>query len=92
MHLEQVDPVIMQQVRDEGLCFAEAVRRGVMIEPPRGVPEMEPLLGELLGLDVDLFAIVEQDLYPCAVDVPSPIAARTRRFFNGCGIGPRPAG
>jgi inosose dehydratase len=92
VHLKQVDPAIMQQVRDEGLCFAEAVRRGAMIEPPQGVPEMEPLLDELLGLDVDLFAIVEQDLYPCAVDVPSPIAARTRRYFNECGIGPRPAG
>jgi len=36
-----------------------------MVEPPLGEPPMEPLLAALGGLDVDLFAIIEQDLYPC---------------------------
>lgn len=88
VHLKQVDPEIVRQVHEESLCFAEAVRRGAMVEPPFGVPEMEPLLAELGRLDADLFAIVEQDLYPCPQDVPLPIATRTRTYFNGCGLRP----
>ncbi|MFI7699708.1 TIM barrel protein [Nonomuraea sp. NPDC049480] len=88
VHLKQVDPEIVRQVREENLCFAEAVRRGAMIEPPTGIPAMEPLLAELGRLDADLFAIVEQDLYPCPPDVPLPIATRTRTYLNGCGLRP----
>ena len=80
----------MRQVADENLCVAEAVRRGATIEPPDGVPAMEPPLAELAHLDVDLLAIVEQDMYPCPPDQPLPIAERTRVFFNGCGLGPWP--
>jgi inosose dehydratase len=92
IHLKQVDPQIVRQVEQEQLCFAEAVRRGAMIEPPEGVPAMEPLLAELASLDIDLFAIVEQDMYPCPPEQPYPIALRTREFFNGCGVGPMARG
>ncbi|WP_219417569.1 TIM barrel protein [Pseudonocardia nigra] len=88
VHLKQVDPAVIAQVDAEGLHFAEAVRRGAMIEPPNGVPEMPPLLDALRDLDVDLFAIVEQDLYPCERDVPLPIATRTAGYLGGCGLGP----
>jgi inosose dehydratase len=88
VHLKQIDPAVMAQVAAERLGFATAVGRGAMIEPPQGVPAMEPLLAELGALDVDLFAIVEQDLFPCETDVPFPIATRTRRYFNACGLGP----
>lgn len=91
VHLKQVDPVIVAQVADEGLAFPEAVRRGVMVEPPHGEPAMEPLLAELDGLGVPLFGIVEQDLFPCRADVPQPIAQRTRQYFNVCGLRPIPA-
>jgi inosose dehydratase len=37
------------------------------------------------GLGVELFAIVEQDMYPCEPDKPLPIAVRTRRFLRSCG-------
>ena len=49
-----------------------------MTEPPRGIPEM-PLLAAIEKLGIDVFAIVEQDMYPCDVDQPLPIAQRTRR-------------
>jgi inosose dehydratase len=88
VHLKQVDAEILRRVQDEGLGFAPACRLGVMTEPPNGVPAMEPLLDELTALDVPLFAIVEQDMYPCPPDRPAPIATRTRRYFNGCGLGP----
>ena len=48
---------------------------------------MEPLIETLRGLGTDLFAIVEQDMYPCDPDVPFPVAGRTRAFSHSCGIG-----
>ena len=90
VHLKQVDPAIVRRVREERLSFADAVKLGAMVEPPGGIPAMEPLLAELGTLDVDLFAIVEQDLYPCEPDYPLPVATRTREYLNGCGLGPAP--
>jgi inosose dehydratase len=88
VHLKQINPDVVRQVRDEKLCFAEAVRRSAMAEPPNGAPALEPVLKELGRLDVDLFAIVEQDLYPCSSDTPFPIATRTAQYFKSCGLGP----
>ncbi len=87
VHLKQVDPAVIARKDAEGLGFAPAVALGAMVEPPLGVPDMPPLLDELAALDVDLFAIVEQDLYPCERDVPFPIARRTAQYFGGCGLG-----
>jgi inosose dehydratase len=86
VHLKQVDPAVRDKARAEGLGFGEAVRMGAMCEPPNGVPDMPPILEALAALDhVELFAIVEQDLYPCAPDVPLPIATRTLDYLRSCG-------
>jgi inosose dehydratase len=87
VHLKQVDPEILASVEADGVGFGEAVKRGVMCEPPTGIPELPPLLDALAGLDVDLFAIVEQDLYPCPPDVPLPIAERTLTYLRSHGGG-----
>ena len=87
VHLKQVDPEILAAVEADGVGFGEAVKRGVMCEPPTGIPELPPLLDALAGLDVDLFAIVEQDLYPCPPDVPLPIAERTLTYLKSHGGG-----
>jgi sugar phosphate isomerase/epimerase len=87
LHMKQADPAVLKEVRAENLAFAEAVRRGVMCEPPKGVPAVEPLLDALDGLDAELFMIVEQDLYPCDPDVPLPIATRTCTYLRQCGVG-----
>jgi inosose dehydratase len=87
VHLKQVAPKVMARVATEGLSFAQAVRLGAMCEPPLGEPDMPPLLAMLADLKRDLFAIVEQDLFPCHPDVPLPIATRTREYFEACGIG-----
>ncbi|MBZ4319348.1 sugar phosphate isomerase/epimerase family protein [Streptomyces huiliensis] len=85
LHLKQVDPEVLADVVARGTAFGPAVRQGVMCEPPRGVPALEPVLAAAARLDVDLFAIVEQDMYPCAPDAPLPIARRTRAFLRSCG-------
>ena len=86
VHLKQVDPTVMDKVRAEGLGFGEAVKLGAMCEPPLGLPEMAPILDALARLEhVELFAIVEQDLYPCAAGVPLPIATRTLDYLRSAG-------
>jgi inosose dehydratase len=89
VHLKQVDPKIVDRVHAEGIGFGEAVRMGAMCEPPLGIPEMPPILEALADLDrrgdQPLFAIVEQDMYPCAPDQPLPIATRTLSYLQGCG-------
>ncbi|GAA1627671.1 sugar phosphate isomerase/epimerase [Kribbella alba] len=87
VHLKQVDPNVLDSVIEQGLGFGEAVKRGVMCEPPQGVPDLPPVLDALSKLDVDLFAIVEQDLYPCPSDVPLPIAERTLSYLMTHGGG-----
>ncbi|ARZ70029.1 sugar phosphate isomerase/epimerase [Streptomyces sp. HU2014] len=86
LHLKQVDPGVLADVRAKGTPFGPAVRQGVMCEPPGGVPALEPVLAAAAKLDAELFAIVEQDMYPCPPDRPLPIARRTRRFLRGCGV------
>jgi inosose dehydratase len=88
LHLKQADPAVVEQVKAEGLSFAEAVRRGAMCEPPKGEPGMEALLDAVdRELDRELFAIVEQDLYPCDPDDPLPIATRTCTYLRQLGVG-----
>ncbi|GGS05981.1 hypothetical protein GCM10010269_51180 [Streptomyces humidus] len=85
LHLKQVDPEVLAGVVRDRLPFGPAVRRKVMCEPPSGVPELEPVLVAAQRLGVELFAIVEQDMYPCEPDEPLPIAVRTRKFLRSCG-------
>ncbi|WP_413799357.1 sugar phosphate isomerase/epimerase family protein [Streptomyces iranensis] len=85
LHLKQVDPEILADVVKNQVPFGPAVQRGVMCEPPHGIPELGPVLTAAQNLDVDLFAIVEQDMYPCPPGRPFPIAERTRRFLRSCG-------
>ncbi|MGV9313657.1 sugar phosphate isomerase/epimerase family protein [Streptomyces sp. NPDC003691] len=86
LHLKQVDPEVLAGVVAEGVPFGPAVARGVMCEPPGGVPALEPVLAAAGALGVELFAVVEQDMYPCPPDKPFPIAERTRRFLRSCGV------
>jgi inosose dehydratase len=88
VHLKQVDTAVRDRVRAEKLSFAEAVTNGVMVEPPYGDPAMPPLLDALVGLETDLFTVVEQDLYPVEPHIPLPIGARTAGYLRGCGLGP----
>lgn len=94
VHIKQMDARIVDEAWEQGLSFGEAVKRGVCVEPPAGVPNPAQIIDELSTLDNDRFVIVEQDLYPCAPDVPLPIAVRTREYLNSVGLAvttrPRP--
>ena len=47
----------------------------------REVAEAPPL-GAVAGLGRDIEGIIEHDLYPCAPDLPLPIAKRTKAYLN----------
>jgi inosose dehydratase len=87
VHIKQVDPHIARAANEEGIPFGQAVSRGVCVEPPHGEPAVESIIDALRQWEKDLFVVVEQDLYPCAFDVPLPIAIRTREYLNRCGLG-----
>ncbi len=84
VHLKQVNPVVMEQVRDHNIIWPEAVRMGAMTEPPLGVPDMPPVLEALAALGRDIKGIIEHDLYPCSPDLPLPIAKRTKAYLSSC--------
>jgi inosose dehydratase len=86
VHIKQMDPGVLAQVAAEKLSFGEAVKRGVCVEPPSGVPNPAVIVTALSTLDAELFVIVEQDLYPCAPETPLPIAVRTREYLVDRGL------
>ena len=88
MHLKLVDPKIRERVRARSLSLAEAVPLGIMVEPPYGEPDVPSLLDALAALDRDIFAVIEQDLYPVAPHIPLAIQARAAGYFTGFGLGP----
>jgi inosose dehydratase len=83
LHLKQVDTDQLFDVLKNDVPFAQAVRDGIMIEPPRGVPELAPIIEAVATLDPEIFAIVEQDMFGTDVDRPLPIATRTREHIFG---------
>jgi inosose dehydratase len=84
LHLKQVDPALAAQALAEDISFSQTVRMDIMVEPPSGVPDLEEVLHAAAKLPQNLFAIVEQDMYPCSPDRPLPIARRTYTYLSSC--------
>ncbi|MFC6354517.1 sugar phosphate isomerase/epimerase family protein [Luethyella okanaganae] len=84
LHLKQVDTSRLFDVLKNDQSFVDAVAEGIMVEPPKGVPEFAPIIEAVSAIDPEIFGIVEQDMYGCDVDAPFPIAARTREHIFGC--------
>jgi inosose dehydratase len=87
VHIKQMDPAVVDRAEREDLAFGQAVALGVSCEPPAGLPDLPSVIGALSGLDSELFVVVEQDMYPVDFDVPAPVAARTREYLRGVGVG-----
>ena len=81
LHLKQVDRALLFDVLKNDVPFATAVGEGIMIEPPNGTPELAPIIDAVADIDPEIFAIVEQDLYPVDPDKPLPIATRPREHI-----------
>jgi inosose dehydratase len=84
LHLKQVDPELAARALAEDISFSQTVRMDIMVEPPSGVPDLAEVLRAAEKLPQDLFAIVEQDMYPCSPDRPLPVARRTYTYLSNC--------
>jgi inosose dehydratase len=87
VHIKQMDPAIVAKADADHLAFGQAVAMGASCEPPAGQPDVEAVAKALLGLERDLFVVVEQDMYPADFGKPKPIAERTYRYLRTVGIG-----
>jgi len=74
-------------VEANGITFAPAVGQGIFCEPWLGAVDFEAFRDVLQEIDFNGIAIVEQDMYPCDIDTPLPIAKRTREYLKEIGIG-----
>ncbi len=87
LHLKNVEGGRLERVRAEKLTTGEATRLGVFCELDQGVVDFSRLLGALRETGYDGWATVEQDMYRPPLDVPLPIATRTRDYLRQIGIG-----
>ena len=87
LHVKTVHADLLRQVHEQDLSFPQAVQRGVFAEPADGAIDFPAFKAVLDGFGFDGFAIVEHDLYPCAFDVPLPIATRTRAYLGAIDFG-----
>lgn len=87
LHVKTVWEDRLRQVHEQDLSFPQAVKLGVFSEPRDGVVDFVAFKALLDGLGFGGYAIVEHDLYPCAFDVPLPIATRTRAYLGAIGFG-----
>lgn len=77
VHIKQMEPAVIKRVRSEDLSFGEAVALGVCVTPDGGEPKVGPVIDALAALGREIYVIVEQDLYPCAPEVPLRLAIET---------------
>ena len=87
VHIKQMDPVIAERALAEDMAFGQAVAMGASVEPPAGLPDIPSVVAALDRLDAEVFVVVEQDMYPAPFDKPGPVAARTREYLRGVGVG-----
>lgn len=87
LHLKQVDPVMLAHALKNEISFVEAVKLGVMIEPPHGVPPYDSILEAAQRANPGIYAIIEQDMYPVGdFAKPLQIAKRTHEYIANCGV------
>jgi len=83
LHLKQIDPELRFEVLKNDVAFADAAIH-VMVEPPAGIPDFQPIIDAVAAIDPNIFAIVEQDMPGIDINVPLGIATRTRQHIFGC--------
>lgn len=87
LHLKQIEPEMLVDVLKNEISFVDAVKMGVMVEPPLGSPDYGPILEAANRHNPGIFAIIEQDMYPLPnFALPKQIAIRTREYIQGLSV------
>lgn len=83
LHLKDVQPEVLQSVRDHGVGFLEAVRRGVFCELGEGAVDVPTIAQELMNCGYKGWALVEQDVDASQPGVnPFESAVRSRKYLR----------
>lgn len=86
LHIKDCDMAIRAEKDAQGLSFAAAIDRGIMVEAGRGGVDFQAIQQILADHHFDGWAIVEQDMYPAPADKPLPIAKRTLQYLQRIGL------
>ena len=87
LHLKSVDGEVLERVNAEVTHMGRATAMGVFCEPSAGMIDFEAFGRVLRETGYDGLATVEQDMFRPPLDVPLPIARRTREYLREIGIG-----
>jgi len=83
-HLKDVQPEVLQSVREDGVGFLDAVRRGVFCELGDGTVDFPAVARGLRNCGYQGWALVEQDVDADQPGVnPYKSAARSRQYLRG---------
>ena len=83
VHLKNVRPTVVQQVKDEGLSFGQAVRAGVYTVPgdPEGGVDYPPLLERLAEHSYNGWFVIEAEQDPEKAN-PKEYASMARKYIK----------
>ena len=83
LHLKDVRPDVLQSVREEGVGFLDAVRRGVFCELGEGAVDVPAIARGLMNCGYEGWALVEQDVDADQPGVnPYESAVRSRQYLR----------
>lgn len=83
LHLKDVEPPMLDEVRREGIGFLDAVRRGVFCQLGQGAVDAPQVIAALKASGFTGWAIVEQDTDPSQQGVnPFARAVRSRQYLS----------
>lgn len=86
MHFKDCSPTVAAAVRQQGLGYFEAVRRGVFCELGKGSVNFPAIVAELRNMAWDGWIVVEQDVLP-SMGTPAESARRNREYLRSIGLG-----
>lgn len=83
LHLKDIQPAVLADVRRERVPYLEAIRRGVFCELGAGCVDFPGVIGALRNAGFDGWAVFEQDVDPALPGVsPKESAARSRAYLR----------
>ena len=86
LHLKSIRAALARRAEADDLGFGEAVMRGVVCEPDDGSVDFAGLAAVMTRIGYSGRAVAEHDMYPIEdLDIPLPIARRTRRYYEALG-------